>query len=199
VPSSRAHNRAVDVAAPPTRSDCPSAASPQRGQATEALFREFGGFAWRVLRRLGVREDDADDVLQEVFLIVHRKLPGFEGRSSVRTWLYGICIRIASDYRQRTRARTEASSDLAMEAAIDAGQEDHVAVVQARAVLDSILDRLDDTRRAVFVLYEIEGLPMSEVAAALDCPLQTAYSRLHSARREVEAAVERLQEQGRSP
>jgi RNA polymerase sigma-70 factor (ECF subfamily) len=163
------------------------------------VFRELGGFAWRVLRRLGVREEDADDVLQEVFIAVHRRLPGFEGRSSVRTWLYGICVRMASDYRQRIRARNEASSKCAAEPAVDAGQDEFVAVAQARAILDSILDRLDDAKRAVFVLYEIEGLPMGDVAVALDCPVQTAYSRLHAARREVETAVERLQERGRSP
>jgi RNA polymerase sigma-70 factor, ECF subfamily len=166
--------------------------------STAEVFQEFGGFAWRVLRRLGVRDEDVDDVLQEVFVTVHRKLPGFEGRSSVRTWLYGICVRVASEYRKRTRARRETPSELAAETAIDAGQEDHVAVAQARAILDGILDGLDDAKRAVFVLYEIEGLPMGEVAVALDCPLQTAYSRLHVARREVEAAVERLREQGRS-
>ena len=184
MPTSVANHRTVDLVA-------------ARGLSTEDVFRQFGGFAWRVLRRLGVREEDADDVLQEVFIAVHRKLPGFEGRSSVRTWLYGICVRIASDYRQRTRTRIEASSQLAPEPAVDAGQDEHVAVVQARAMLDGILDRLDDFKRAVFVLYEIEGLPMSEVAVALECPLQTAYSRLHAARREVAAAVLRLQEQER--
>ncbi len=132
-------------------------------------------------------------------MTVHRKLPGFEGRSSVRTWLYGICVRVASDYRKRIRARRETPAGLAAEPAIDPAQEEHVAVGQARVLLDAILDRLEDAKRAVFVLYEIEGLPMGDVAVALECPLQTAYSRLHAARREVEAAVERLREQGRSP
>ena len=167
--------------------------------STADVFREFGGFAWRVLRRLGVRDEDADDVLQEVFVTVHRKLPGFEGRSSVRTWVYGICVRVASEHRRRIRARLETASELAAEPTIDPGQEEHVAVAQARIILDGILDRLDDSKRAVFVLYEIEGLPMGEVAVALECPLQTAYSRLHAARLEVEAAVEQLREQGRSP
>jgi RNA polymerase sigma-70 factor (ECF subfamily) len=151
-----------------------------------------------VLRRLGVPDADADDVLQEVFVIVHRKLPGFEGRSSVRTWLYSICVRVASDYRLRTRARREAPSEVA-EVAIEAGQEAHVETAQARILLDRVLDALDDSKRAVFVLHEIEELPMSEIASALECPVQTAYSRLHAARREFEAAVALLQKQGHSP
>jgi RNA polymerase sigma-70 factor (ECF subfamily) len=172
--------------------------SPPR-PTTAAVFRELGPFAWRVLRRLGVPDADVDDVLQEVFVTVHRKLPGFEGRSSVRTWLYGICIRVASDYRQRTRTRRETAAEMP-ELAVEPGQEGHVAAAQARILLDRVLDGLDDAKRAVFVLHEIEELPMSEIATALECPLQTAYSRLHAARREVEAAVIVLQkQQGTSP
>jgi RNA polymerase sigma-70 factor (ECF subfamily) len=77
------------------------------------------------------------------------------------------------------------------ELAIEARQEEDVALHQARAELDRILDTLSDDKRAVFVLYEIEELPMAEVAAAVGCPLQTAYSRLHAARQEVEAIMMR--------
>jgi RNA polymerase sigma-70 factor (ECF subfamily) len=165
---------------------------------TAEVFRQSAGFAWRVLRRLGVPDADADDVLQDVFVTVHRKLPGFEGRSSVRTWLYGICIRVAADYRIRARGRREAPSE-ALELAVEPGQEAHLATAQARVLLDRVLDTLDDAKRAVFVLHEIEELPMSEIATALECPLQTAYSRLHAARRQVEAAVAELQKRGQSP
>jgi RNA polymerase sigma-70 factor (ECF subfamily) len=134
-----------------------------------------------------------DDVCQEVFITVHRRLPGFEGRSAVRTWVYGICVRAAADYRKRARGRREVGTDAPRELAVEAHQEDAVSIRQARAELHRILDGLDDDKRAVFVLYEIEELAMNEVAAALGCPLQTAYSRLHAARRQVEAAVERLQ------
>ncbi len=77
-------------------------------------------------------------------------------------------------------------------ARFDSNQEDDAALREARATLDRILDGLDDDKRAVFVLFEIEELPMTEVAMAVGCPLQTAYSRLHAARREVEAAMHRL-------
>jgi RNA polymerase sigma-70 factor (ECF subfamily) len=159
---------------------------------TADVFNENAPFAWRVLRRLGVAEADADDVCQEVFVTVHRRLREFEGRSSVRTWLYGICVRTASDYRKRARTRREVASEAPPEQPVGPDQEDDLSLRQARDTLDRILDQLDDDKRAVFVLYEIEELPMVDVSGVLGCHLQTAYSRLHAARREVEAALERL-------
>jgi RNA polymerase sigma-70 factor (ECF subfamily) len=145
-----------------------------------------------VLRRLGVSEMEADDVCQEVFMTVHRKLPEFQGRSSPRTWLYGICLRVASDHRKRLRSRRERLGSTPPDSAIEARQEDELALREARATLDRLLDQLDDDKRAVFVFYEIEELPMTEVASAVGCPLQTAYSRLNAARREVAVALARL-------
>jgi RNA polymerase sigma-70 factor, ECF subfamily len=156
------------------------------------LFREYGPFAWRVLRRLGVAERDADDVCQEVFVTVHRRIASFEGRSSQRTWLYGICVRTASEYRKRAAHRHEVISDGVHEASVDASQDEDAALREARATLDRLLESLDDDKRAVFVLYEIEELPMADVAIAVGCPLQTAYSRLHAARRDVDSALHRL-------
>src|SRR5207302_10408961 len=71
------------------------------------VFRQYAPFVWRALRRLGVPESDVEDVCQEVFVVVHRKLGDFEGRSSLRTWIYGICTRTASDYRRSGRVRRE--------------------------------------------------------------------------------------------
>jgi RNA polymerase sigma-70 factor (ECF subfamily) len=156
-------------------------------------FRQFAPFAWRALRRLGVAEVDVEDVCQEVFLVVHRKLATFAGRSSVRTWVYGICVRTAADYRKRmrTRSRTLApASDI--EPSVVQTQEEEIAAREARTLLDRVLDELDDDKRAVFVLYEIEELSMSEVATVMQCPLPTAYSRLHAARSEVERAIARI-------
>jgi RNA polymerase sigma-70 factor (ECF subfamily) len=120
--------------------------------------------------------------VQEVFVVVHRRLPSFEGRSSLRTWLYGICLRVASDFRRRARVRYERTAsdparDLSESASLAPDER-----ARARAQLRNLLAALDDDKREVLVLYEIEGLPMSEVAEILGCPLQTAYSRLHAAR-----------------
>jgi RNA polymerase sigma-70 factor (ECF subfamily) len=157
------------------------------------IFREYAPFVWRGLRRLGVPESDVEDVCQEVFVVVHRKLGDFEGRSSLRTWIYGICVRTASDYRRSGRVRREVVTDAPPDAPHEGAQHDTVALKQARATLDRILDELDDDKRSVFVLYEIEELTMAEVAEAIGCPLQTAYSRLHAARKVVEAGVARAQ------
>lgn len=167
--------------------------------ALAEIFREYAPFTWRALRRLGIPEADVEDVCQEVFVVVHRKLGDFQGRSSLRTWIYGICARTASDYRRSGRVRREIVTDAPPEAVHDPSQHDVVALRQARATLDRILDQLDDDKRSVFVLYEIEELTMAEVAEALACPLQTAYSRLHAARKIVEAAVQQARQGGATP
>ncbi|MFO0665518.1 MAG: sigma-70 family RNA polymerase sigma factor [Polyangiaceae bacterium] len=150
------------------------------------LFREYGTFVWRTLRRLGVRDADVDDACQEVFMVVHRKLAEFEGRSSIRTWIYGIAVRVAAAERRAAKSRPPPATASAPEL-IDA-RTPYEASVNAEALtqLDRALDSLDDDKRATFVLYEVEDLTMSEVAEALSCPLQTAYSRHAAARAEVE-------------
>lgn len=156
----------------------------------EAIFREHAPYVWRVLRRMGVHEADAEDVCQEVFVVVHRRLGDFDGACAVRTWLYGICVRTASDYRKRPHRRRERpAGDALPEVGSDAAQEDDLERRRARDRLDAALESLDEAKRAVFVLYEIEGLSMAEVVLAIGCPLQTGYSRLHAARKIV---MERL-------
>lgn len=159
----------------------------------DRIFREHGPFVWRALRRLGVAPSDVDDALQEVFVVVHRKLGEYEGRSQLRTWLYGIAVRVAASQRRRSHVRHEVVTEqpLADDAASTSTPEGAVAERQALAMLDRALDELDDEKRAVFVLYEVEGLEMAEVAEALACPVQTAYWRLHAARKEVERSMRR--------
>lgn len=155
------------------------------------VFREHAPYVWRVLRRMGVREADTEDLCQEVFVVVHRKLAEFEGRSSLRTWIYGICLRVASDHRKRAHVRREQPTDELPEERRSAPQIGELEREQARAMLDAALSELDEDKRAVFVLYEIEQLEMKDVAEAVGCPLQTAYSRLHAARKRVTEAIER--------
>jgi len=156
------------------------------------IFREHAPLVWRALRRLGVREADVEDLSQEVFVIVHRKLPTFEGRSALSTWIYGICVRVASDHRKRAHVRRELPTERLPDERHSAPQIEELEREQARALLDRALAVLDDDKRAVFVLYEIEELEMPEVAEALGCPLQTAYSRLYAARKKVTAEMTRL-------
>ena len=154
----------------------------------DEVFRVHAPLVWRALRRLGVREDDVKDLCQEVFVVVHRKLPEFEGRAKLSTWVYGICVRVASDHRKRAHVRHE-SADAVPEGRLSAPQLNDIAHTQARALLDTVLAELDEDKRAVFVLYEIEELPMADVAIAVGAPLQTAYSRLHAARKLVAESI----------
>jgi RNA polymerase sigma-70 factor (ECF subfamily) len=142
---------------------------------------------------MGVREADLDDVSQEVFLVVHRKLAEFEGRSTVRTWLYGICMRVAKDHKNRAHVRRESPVSEPPIEIQGPQQEEAIARAESRFLLQRLLEELDDAKREVFVLYEIEGLGMNEIAEAVGCPLQTAYSRLHAARKIVAEAAKRVQ------
>ena len=165
----------------------------------EQIFVDHAPFAWRALRRLGVHEADVEDVCQEVFMVVHRRLADFEGRSSVRTWIYGICVRVAADYRKRAHRRHESTSAALPEQVAPEDQHEALEERQARALLDACVQALDDDKRAVFVLFELTELPMTEVAEAVGCPLQTAYARLYAARRQVEAALRRATAERRVP
>jgi RNA polymerase sigma-70 factor, ECF subfamily len=128
--------------------------------------------------------------------VVHRKLGTFHGGSTLQTWLYGICLRVASEHRRRPHRRREQVVEAVPDEGVDPSQEDEVERRRALAVLDEALDQLDDDKRAVFVLFELEQMPMVEVAAAAGCPLQTAYSRLHAARKIVEASLDRARKGG---
>ncbi|MEC7523136.1 MAG: sigma-70 family RNA polymerase sigma factor [Myxococcota bacterium] len=163
------------------------AAAPRESFAE--IFHAHAPRVWRALRRLGVREADVEDLCQEVFVVVHRKLPTFEGRSALSTWIYGICVRVASDHRKRAHVRRERPTDEVPDERQSAPQLKELERVQLRALLDEALEQLDDDKRAVFVLYELEQLEMPEIATALGCPLQTAYSRLYAGRKIVRAHV----------
>lgn len=155
------------------------------------VFDVHAPFVWRTLRHLGIPERDIEDVCQEVFVTVHRKLEGFEGRSTLKTWLYGICVRTASDHRRRAHVRREQPVSELPIMVSEPNQFDEVARGEIRGTLNAILDELDEDKRTVFVLHEIEELPMKQIAEILGCPLQTAYSRLHAARKLLTLALDR--------
>jgi RNA polymerase sigma-70 factor, ECF subfamily len=153
------------------------------------VFDEHVGLVWRTLRHLGVPERDLEDVCQEVFIVVHRKLAEFEGRSTVGTWVYGICLRTASDYRRRAHVRREEPTSEVPLSAVQPNQENEVQLQQTRSELARALGLLDEEKRAVFVLYEIEEVDMKAIATIVGCPLQTAYSRLRAARQILSQAL----------
>lgn len=159
-----------------------------------AVYESHAATVLRALRRLGVREADLEDAAQETFVIVHRKLPEFAGRSTVKTWLFGICLRVASDWRQRVHIKREASADEAPERTTSGETPTReIARMQARKKLTALLELLDEDKRTVFVLFELEELPMAEVAKIVGVPLQTAYARLYAARKLIQTEVARTQ------
>lgn len=164
-----------------------------------AIVQDHAAFLLRTVRRLGVAEGDVEDVAQEVLVIVHRKLAQYDARCSMRGWIFGIATRVCADYRRSARVRRERVSDPMPETAIAADQEELLERTRTRALLDRALDELDADKRAVFVLYELEGLEMQEVAEMVGCPIQTAYSRLHAARDRVRARLERALGERRTP
>lgn len=158
------------------------------------LYRAHVGFVARVLRRCGVAEPDLDDAVQETFLVAYRRMHEFEGRASETTWLYAIAVRVASTLR-RARRREVARRERAgagMHGRLEVDPESELSRAQAAEILDTLLDTLDDKKRTVFVLAELEGLEASEISRIVGVKVPTVYSRLRLARQDVEAAARRF-------
>jgi RNA polymerase sigma-70 factor (ECF subfamily) len=173
-------------------------ASQGQGLTFDEVYDAHFAFVWRSVRRLGVLEGAVDDVAQEIFLVVHRRLPEFEGRSAVKTWLFGIVLRVVREHRRHLRRksphslRPEPPAD--PETLSDSPERcphESAAKTEAVRALHGILDELDDDKREVFILAELEQMTVPEIADALAVNLNTVYSRLRAARQEFEQAVAR--------
>ncbi|MGB1014813.1 MAG: RNA polymerase sigma factor [Nannocystaceae bacterium] len=161
----------------------------------EDAYKAHYAYIYRVLGRLGVNPTQVEDALQDVFIVLHRRRASFEGRSSLQTWLYGIALRVARRYRERSERlrQREAPPPLREPACDEPSLEQATENRQALAVLDRILNAMEGNRREVFVLYEIEGLLASEISELLEVNRNTVYSRLRLARRDFSRALSRLQ------
>jgi len=163
--------------------------------STRTLFESYAGFVLRTVRRLGVRPSDTEDVTQEIFMTAHRRMADRHTDVHPRSWLFGIARRVVANYlRKAHRLREQLSDDVAPVSTSDPAQE--LQLTRERALLERALGRLDSDKREVFVLFELEGLTMQEVADTVSCPLNTAYSRLYAARTLVQRHV--LVSSGRS-
>jgi RNA polymerase sigma-70 factor (ECF subfamily) len=168
----------------------------------EEVYDENVDFVWRVVARLGVRPESVEDVAQEVFMVVSRKLPEFQGLSSVRTWLFQIARRVVHDHRRTVRRKeppldrgpTGEPVDVEALCASDEHAPDVAAArSEAGRLLHAILDDLDDEKREVFVLAELEELPAPQIADAIGINVNTVYSRLRLARAAFNQALARHQ------
>lgn len=143
----------------------------------------------RWLHRLGIPASELDDALQDVFVVVHRKLPGFRGDAKLATWLFGIATRVAAAYRRRARLRRffgMTPDDRGDAERPDPGDAPDASLERRedRATLARVLDALPEKQRVVFALVELEGMSVGDVADLVGCPLETARSRLRLARQE---------------
>jgi RNA polymerase sigma-70 factor, ECF subfamily len=173
------------VAAGPT--DAPEALD------VRTIYRDNGRFVWLSLQRLGIHPSDLDDVAQDVFMIVHRRLATFDRRARISTWLFGICMRVAANYRRRrrwTREILSGGSEDDRPSAL-APADDVLVRREQRELAERALNRLEVAKRATFVMFEIESLSCLEIAELMNVPVGTVYSRLHSARRQLEKHLSR--------
>ena len=147
----------------------------------DEVYTAHVAFVWRVLRALGVAPEQLEDAAQDVFVIVHRRLADFEGRSAITTWLFAITRRIASRYRRKHKPKPPPASEW-----VDAADPfAETARVEAAALVAAAMERMDDDKRIVFALVELEQIAVAEVARMLELNVNTAYSRLRLARAEL--------------
>ncbi len=168
----------------------PNRESPAIPLTFEAVYQANFDFVWRSVRGLGVAAAAVDDATQDVFVVVHRRLHEFEARAHIRSWLFGIALRVARDYRRSVRRKgpqVQLPETLCSSQA--ASPFDTTARAQALRFVEAFLDTLNDDKRVVFVLAELEQLRPPEIAEMLELNLNTVYSRLRAARLEFAQAV----------
>jgi RNA polymerase sigma-70 factor (ECF subfamily) len=165
-----------------------SPARPGEALTLGEVYREHQGFVWRSLYHLGVARAQVDDAVQDVFLVVHRRLTEFDGRTTLRNWLYGIARRVASQYR---RGAERSAQRLRVVPPSDADDPGDGPRLEAAQLVRRFLEELDDEKREVYLLAELEGMSATEVAEALDLNVNTVYARLRAARLRFEKVVAR--------
>jgi RNA polymerase sigma-70 factor (ECF subfamily) len=153
----------------------------------DRIYIEHFHHVSRWARALGGRSADLDDLTQEVFLVVRRRLSSYEG-PSLAAWLYGITRKTVSDYRRRAWIRRLLGGAHQSLDSLPASQHmcgiDAVERLEAQRILQRVLDQMSSVRRTAFVLFEIEGYSGDEIAELEQVPLATVYTRLHHARKD---------------
>jgi RNA polymerase sigma-70 factor (ECF subfamily) len=164
--------------------------APELGEF-DAAYEQHFDFVWRTLRRYGVPEAAMDDALQDVFLVVHSRLPTFEGRSSLGTWIFGIARRVARNHRVSRAERT--SADI-LDALTDESNSPLAALetVEGARLLERLLAGLAPERREAFILVKLEEMTFVEAGEVLGVNANTIYSRVRTACRELEETLVRL-------
>jgi RNA polymerase sigma-70 factor (ECF subfamily) len=170
-----------------------------RHSRLRAIFERDFDYVWHSLRRLGVHARDREDLAQDVFVHVYRRLEEYDTTRPSRPWLFAFVFRCASDWRRLAWQRVEPMGDYPEPAGSAPGAEEALAKKQDLALVERAIQHVAVERRGVFILHELEECPMKEVASLLDIPLFTAYSKLRVAREEFAAAVRRLRARKGTP
>jgi RNA polymerase sigma-70 factor (ECF subfamily) len=163
------------------------------------IYQLYFNFVWSCTRRLGVSEAEIDDVVQEIFIIIHARVHTLEQPGSLRSWIYGIVRRTVSTYHRAKRAKLASTQTLSTEPDMQYPQQPSPQQLAEQSdqvrLLWSLLEKLDAPKREVFVLAELDEMTVPEIASAIEVPLNTAYSRLRAARQELEEALARYNAQ----
>jgi len=162
------------------------------------IYRSEFPYVWKTLRRLGAPPQELEDLAHDLFVVVHRHLSDYDPDRPLRPWLFGIAVRVVADFRRSPRSVREVLGETAEPVDGAPTPHDRLEGTEARAVLMKALDGLDLDRRAVFVMHELDEVPVPEIASTLAIPLNTAYSRLRLARADVARAIARFRAGDRS-
>jgi RNA polymerase sigma-70 factor (ECF subfamily) len=172
------------------------ASTPAVSLSFERIYDDYVDFLWRSARRLGIDDGAVDDVVQQAFLVVHRRLASFEGRSSMKTWLFAILIHVVRDHRRTVKRKSPHLTSEAVdpEMLIDPAEDPEEAFERAEAsrLVDRLLDTLEGDKRVVFVMAELEQMSAAEIGEATGLDAPAVYSRLRAARTDFERAATRL-------
>jgi RNA polymerase sigma-70 factor (ECF subfamily) len=173
----------------PLPEETPTALPPFR-----AVYDDYFDFVWTCTRRLGVPADAVDDVVQDVFVVVHGRLKTVERPASLRSWLYGVVRRTVSNYHRGQSVRSAHVSPEPFDDNTNMMKPsplDLAVLSEELRLLWRLLAELDPIKCEVFILAELEEMTAPEIAEAFQIPLNTAYSRLRAARQEFDAAFAR--------
>jgi RNA polymerase sigma-70 factor, ECF subfamily len=196
---------AYDVPHSPFRGPAESSAESARETplpSFRSVYDQYFDFVWSCTRRLGVTVDAVEDVVQDIFVVVHARLPTVERPASLRSWLYSVVRRTVSSHHRGRRTRTAHESvDVAVEeeaSPVQPSPLDLAVLSDEVQLLWRLLGELDPPKREVLVLAELEEMTVPEIAPAIGIPLNTAYSRLRAARHDFNEAFLRHAAQQRT-
>ncbi len=181
------------------------ASSPQNGEKTpvvaaepldfRSIYERWFGEVSRWIRAMGGPEADREDLVQDVFLVVHRRLPDFDGQN-VAGWLYQIARHRVRDFRRLLWVKHLLFGSVPLSDSLPKGgasPAESLETSEKRRTLERLLAKLNESERAALVLFEIDGYSGEEIAQIQGVPLNTVWARIHKARKKLQAALAKIE------